>query len=115
MQRTTGFRRGDVVLVSFVFPDQSGVKRRPALVVSAERYHRGRNEVILAAITSNVRRLLPGDTRLPGWKESGLIAPSVVTGIVRTVKQGAIARRLGNVSSRDMQPIDTSLRLALEL
>jgi len=104
-----------VVLVSFVFPDQAGVKRRPALVVSSQRYHRGRNEVILAAITSNVRRLLPGDTGLPGWKESGLIAPSVVTGIVRTVKHEAIARRLGNLSPDDMRSIDVSLRLALDL
>lgn len=50
------------------------------LVASSERYHLGRGEVILAAITSNVRRLLPGDTRLAGWKDSGLIAPLVVTG-----------------------------------
>lgn len=115
MQRTTGFRRGEVVLINFVFPDQSGAKRRPALVVSSEGYHRGRSEVILAAITSNVRRLLPGDTSLRGWKESGLIAPSVVTGVVRTVKRGAIARRLGHLSPGEMQGIDVSLRLALDL
>ena len=46
----TGFRRGDVVLVSFVFADESGTKVRPALVISSAGYHRGRREAIVAAM-----------------------------------------------------------------
>ena len=50
----TSFNRGDVVLVKFVFADEKGAKQRPGLIVSTGRYHRGRRETILAAITSNV-------------------------------------------------------------
>ena len=57
----TSFSRGDVVLVKFVFADEKGAKQRPALIISTDRYHRGRRETILAAITSNVGRLLVGD------------------------------------------------------
>lgn len=40
----TAYSRGDVVLVGFVFSDESGRKLRPALVVSSLAYHRGRQE-----------------------------------------------------------------------
>ncbi len=62
----TAYRRGDVVLVSFVFLEETGKKLRPALVVSSEGYHRGRQEVIVAAISSNVRRRLFGDQIVGG-------------------------------------------------
>ena len=83
----TGFSQGDVVLVNFVFSDESGVKHRPAMILSTDRYHRSRQETVVAAITSNVQRLLVGDHKLRAWREAGLLYPSVVTGIIRTVKQ----------------------------
>ncbi len=63
MPSMTDCRRGDVVLVRFVFSDESGVKLRPAVVVSSTGYHRSRREVIVAAITSNVKRRLFGSIR----------------------------------------------------
>ena len=62
----TNVSRGDVVLVKFVFEDEQGVKQRPGLIVSTDRYHQGRRETILAAITSNAGRLLVGDYRDQG-------------------------------------------------
>ena len=50
----TEYSRGDVVLVGFIFPDETGVKRRPAVIVSSEAYHQGRQEAIIAAITSRL-------------------------------------------------------------
>jgi len=60
------------VLVGFVFADESGGKRRPAVIVSGEAYHRGRQEVIIAAITSNTARLLVGDHPIAGGQAAGL-------------------------------------------
>jgi mRNA interferase MazF len=108
-------RRGDVVLVRFVFSDESGVKLRPALVVSSDAYQRSREEAVVAAITSNVRRQLPGDHRLAHWKEAGLLFPSLVTGVLRTVKQGMIQRKLGTLRAADARAVDASLRAALGL
>lgn len=115
MQPTIDFSRGDVVLVNFIFPSQEGTKRRPALVLSSATYHLGRQEVVLAAITSNLRRLLPGDSAIAGWQEAGLLRASTVTGILRTVKASAVARRLGNLAAGDLRSVERSLRLALEL
>lgn len=49
------YQFGDVVLVPFPFTDQSTTKQRPAVVVSSAAYNRIRRDVILMAITSQVR------------------------------------------------------------
>jgi mRNA interferase MazF len=111
----TAYNPGDVVLVNFVFSDESGLKQRPALILSTDRYHRSRQEAIVAAITSNVTRLLAGDVRVRAWREAGLLYPSVVTGIIRTVKQDMISRKLGTLSENDLQTVKRKLREILVL
>jgi mRNA interferase MazF len=111
----TEYSRGDVVLVGFVFADETGVKRRPAVIVSSDTYHQGRQEAIIAAITSRIDRVLVGDHVITEWQAAGLLFPSVATGIIRTIKQGMIARKLGAMSRVDMQAIDGKLRTVLEL
>lgn len=111
----TDLSRGDVVLVNFQFSDESGMKQRPALVLSTERYQQNRKEVVVAAITSNVRRLLTGDHKMRAWREAGLLYPSVVTGIIRTVKQDMIGRRLGMIATTDLEAVTRKLREVLAL
>lgn len=109
----TGYNRGEIVLVEFGFSEGHGAKKRPALIVSSPPYHVGRKEVIVAAITSNVRRLLFADTKLEQWKAAGLLFPSVVTGIIRTTKADLIIRRLGALAKPDLQKVHRHLRSAL--
>src|SRR5437867_7923791 len=111
----TACSRGDVVLVGFVFSDQSGKKLRPSVVVSSSAYHRARQEVIVAAITSNVRRRLFGDHLIADWKKAGLLFPSVTTGILRTIKQTMIDRRLGAMTMPDLDSVELQLRRSLDL
>jgi mRNA interferase MazF len=111
----TGYSRGDVVLVEFVFSEESGRKVRPALVLSTPAYHRSRQEAIVAAITSNVRRRLFGDHPVADWRLAGLLFPSLVTGILRTVKLRMIDRRLGSLREGDMEAVDREVRRSLGL
>ncbi|MCD6554529.1 MAG: type II toxin-antitoxin system PemK/MazF family toxin [Anaerolineae bacterium] len=111
----TGYEQGDVVLVRFVFTDESGAKRRPTVIVSTSDYHQGRQEAIVAAITSNVDRMLVGDHLIEGWREAGLLFPSVATGIIRTIKQTMIERRLGAMPNGDMAAIKRQLQYILGL
>lgn len=111
----TTYSRGDIVLVKFVFADEKGVKQRPALLVSSARYHRSRQEAILAAVTSQVSRSLAGDYRLTQWKEAGLPLPSTVTGIIRTIKQDMIIRRLGALPAAELANVEAQLRVSLAL
>jgi mRNA interferase MazF len=111
----TGCSRGDVVLVSFVFSDESGKKLRPALVISSQAYHRARQEIVVAAITSNIKRPLFGDYLLDEWKAAGLLFPSLVTGILRTIKRTMVERKLGHIARKDSDAIDRQLRRSLGL
>jgi len=111
----TVYSRGDVVLVGFVFSDESGRKVRPAVVISAPAYERARQEVVVAAVTSNVRRRLLGDQPITGWKEAGLLFPSVLTGILRTIKRTMIDRKLGSLGKPDVERMNRELRRSLGL
>lgn len=105
----TKYKCKDVVLVDVVFSDGSGVKKRPALVISSDEYHKSRREVLIAAITSNVHRVLCGDTKIKQWKEAGLIVPSLVTGIIQTIKGKLINRKLGVLEKEDFQKVQKNL------
>jgi len=103
-------------LVGFVLSDESGKRVRPAVVISSAAYHRARQEVIVAAITSNVaRRRLFCDHLISDWKGAGLLFPSVATAIVRTIKRTMIDRKLGTMATPDVEAIDQGLRKALGL
>lgn len=111
----TDYNRGDVILVGFIFSDEAGERRRPAVVVSSNAYHRSRQEAIIAAITSRTDRILMGDYLIRDWQDAGLLFPSVATGIIRTIKQDMIARKLGTMPGSDMRGIEDKLREALGL
>lgn len=105
MPHMTKYKQGDIVLVDFGFTEGTGSKKRPTLIISSDGYHKGRQEVIVAAITSNVERVLFGDTKIEKWKEAGLLYPSLVTGIIRTIKDNMIINKLGVLPQLDFQKV----------
>ena len=111
----TEYSRGDTVLVNFIFSDETGARRRPAVIVSSDTYHQGRQEIIIAAVTSRTDRILMGDHLIKDWEGAGLLFPSVVTAIIRTIKQGMVTRKLGIVPKADMDAINDNLRVVLGL
>lgn len=54
MPSTTTYKQGDVVLVSFPFTDLTSAKKRPALVLSPDVFNRLNEDLVLAAITSQI-------------------------------------------------------------
>src|SRR5438034_38055 len=54
MPSTTRYRRGDIVLVPFPFPDLSSSKRWPALVISPDAFNDQMQDLVVAAITSQL-------------------------------------------------------------
>jgi mRNA interferase MazF len=54
MPSTTRYKRGDIVLVPFPFTDLSSSKRRPALVISPDVFNDQTQDLVVAAITSQL-------------------------------------------------------------
>ena len=54
MPSTTRYKRGDIVLVPFPFTDLSSSKRRPALVISPDDFNTRMQDLVVAAITSQM-------------------------------------------------------------
>lgn len=108
--------RGDVVLLRVQLPGRQDPSLRPALVVSSQTYHRGRgSQVVVAAITGDMKQVLTGDSVIQGWRDAGLLAASAVTGVLRTVGRDTVAEKLGALSEGDLRSVDNSLRLSLAI
>jgi mRNA interferase MazF len=110
-------RRGDIVLVLFPDSNLRTSKRRPALVVQAEKLGLGLNQTIVAMISSNLARagyasrvLVAGASA----RQSGLLMDSVVmTDNLATIHDAEIDRVLGTIQG--LTEVDAALRETLAL
>jgi len=110
MPRTINFEFGDILLVPFPFTNQAGKKRRPAVVVSSQAYNQKRPDVILMAVTSQVRQSLGfGEMIVDDWQGAGLIKPSVVKPVMLTVEKAIIIKTLGRMANRDQQKLKKTI------
>jgi mRNA interferase MazF len=101
---------GDVVTVDF--PGATGLKRRPAVVVSTAVYHAVRPDVMLSLLTSQSAKASgPTDYLLQDWAAAGLRSPSAFRAFLATLPAGSIVV-IGKLSDRDWQEIQARLRLA---
>lgn len=97
---------GEVVLVPFPFTDQSGLKKRPAVVVSSSGYNANRRDLIIMAITSQVRQPPGfGEALVADWQAAGLIKPSVMKPVFTTIEQGLVVRTMGTLSANDLRTL----------
>lgn len=102
MPSTTSCSFGDILLVHFPFTDASATKKRPAVVVSSARYNAQRSDLVLMAITSQVRPVLGfGEVLVADWKAAGLLVPGVVKPLIATLEKTLVIKSLGRFSSRD--------------
>lgn len=117
MKRTrsgTRLRQGDLILLPFPFTDLSAVKRRPALIVSPDRFHQHSDDVILVAITSQVAPSL-GELEMPLRSRDMVLGhlpkPSVVKlAKIFTAHRGIIVKRVGRLHKESLAKILARLR-----
>ena len=109
-----GYAFGEVVLVPFPFTDQSGVKKRPAVIVSSASYNANRRDLIIMAITSQVRQPLGfGEALVADWQAAGLIKPSVLKPVFTTIEQGLVVRTMGTLSTSDLRTLKEAVAHAI--
>ena len=112
MPSTMAYRQGDIVLVSFPFTDLSSSKRRPALVLSPDSFNAAGEDLVLAAVTSQITDD-PNAVRL--WRADfavgGLPKPSMVRATkLFTMHSSLIAKRIGVLGTEKLEEVLRSLR-----
>ena len=106
------FSRNDVVLVAYPFSDRTGVKVRPAVIVSGP--HRSR-DLFVVPLTSRSDRMVEGEFSLADWRNAGLNMASVVKRGLFTVHESFILKRVGTLAAIDTNQVNESLRSWLVL
>ncbi len=107
-------RFGDVIVVPCPFTDQSATKKRPAVVVSSDAYHRERPDLILMAITSQMRPApTVGEVAVVHWQPAGLLKPSVIKPLVTTIEARLVLRQLGSLHADDVAALRKVLAAVL--
>ncbi len=101
----------DVLVVPFPFTDSAAVKRRPALVLSAEAFNDRAGHVVLAMITSRENRGWPLDVEIRDLASAGLAHPSVVRMKLFTLDERFVLRRAGKLAAADIVAVRKALGL----
>jgi mRNA-degrading endonuclease toxin of MazEF toxin-antitoxin module len=123
--KTTHYRKGDVVLVSFPFTTDDGqtqTKRRPAVIISND-YNNGRlDDVLLVPLTSNTTRSAKEPTQVvinmnsPEGQQGGLRLDSVIDcTVIATIPKTLLVNKIGSFPQEVMERIDQCLMIAMAI
>jgi mRNA interferase MazF len=106
---------GDVVLVSFPFTNLQTRKQRPAVVISNTDYQNSRSDIILMAITSQIRSPLNfGEAMIEHWAEAGLLKPSVIKPLIATIEQVQVIKIMGKLNQKDLVIVHNVIKIITE-
>jgi mRNA interferase MazF len=107
----TNYNFGEIVLVPFPFTDQTGTKKRPAVIVSSAFYNVSLPDVVLTAVTSQVRKpLKAGEIEINDWQNAGLLKSSVIKPVFTTIEKKLILRKLGELEKNDEENLKIGLQ-----
>ena len=102
---------GDVVTVPF--QGVTGIKQRPAVVLSSTTYHANRPDAILGLLTTQVAAAMtPIDYVLQDWSEAGLHRASAFRSFLVTVPRSEILAHIGHLTEQDWKEITVRVTLA---
>jgi mRNA interferase MazF len=96
------FDFGDVVLVRFPFTSQSASKQRPAVVVSNRAYNQAKPDLVIMAITSQLRSPSGfGEVLISDWQVANLLKSSAIKPVFATIEQTLVLKKLGALRDAD--------------
>lgn len=107
----TPYKKGDIILVPFPFSNQTFSKKRPVVVISSDFYNSRYLDIIIMAVTSNtqnplrIRECLIGD-----YASAGLLKSSVIKSAISSIDKSLILKKLGTLSSEDLDLLDKTLK-----
>ena len=110
----TSFEFGDIILVPFPFTDQSITKKRPAVVISTKTYNQKRPDLIIMAVTSQIKPAsIIGEVIIQEWQAAGLLKPSAIKPVITTIEKTLVIKTMGRLEKEDQKALQESLKVIL--
>ncbi|TNJ64081.1 type II toxin-antitoxin system PemK/MazF family toxin [Paenibacillus hemerocallicola] len=102
---------GDIILIPIPFSDLTAQKRRPVLVLSNEDYNRRYQDIIVAAITSNVAEreyevIITNDEMAEGELK---VVSAVRADKIYTLSQSIVVKKFGKVHGSILTKVKAQL------
>jgi mRNA interferase MazF len=114
MASSRAYQFAEVLLVPFPFTNQAGGKQRPAVVISSNTYNNARADLVLMAITSQIRQPLGlAETLIQDWQAAGLIKTSLLKPVITTIEQRLVIKTLGHLSHQDSLALRASIQMII--
>jgi len=99
------YKRGEIVLIPVPFSDLSSVKKRPVLVISNESHNSTSSDMIVVAITSNLKQngiVIETKDLLAGTlPKTSLIRPEKIY----TLEQRIVIKQIGTISENILKNV----------
>ena len=109
MKFTTTYKKWDIILVPFPFTDLKTSKKRPALIISPDKYNE-KFDVVIAFITSKLdSEYRSGDYKILEWEKSNLPKPPMIRTKFATIDKSVILKKIGRLSEKDVNGFKKSL------
>jgi mRNA-degrading endonuclease toxin of MazEF toxin-antitoxin module len=110
----------DIVTIRFPFPDGSGAKQRPAVVLSKAADLAEGEDALFMLITSNIERQAHNDVPIlmahPEFRWTGLAKDSCIrVDKIMHLRKSIVCRVLGNLGPQLIETVRTKLRQVLPL
>jgi mRNA interferase MazF len=110
-------KRGDIVLVDWIYSDRTGSKLRPAAVIQADFLNQLISDTVLVQITGMSRgavtevRLDPAVETASGLKH---VSYAICNNLM-TADQALVRKRMGELSATALREIEDKIKQALQL
>jgi mRNA interferase MazF len=103
----------DVVVVPVPFTDRAATKKRPALVLSSERFNSGIGHSVMAMITTASHSAWPLDVSISNLGDAGLKSLSIIRMKLFTIDHALVQKHIGHLSFQDQKAVESTLQSLL--
>ena len=103
MKSIMNYSKWEIVLVPFPFTNLTTSKRRPALIISPNKYNTGA-DIVIAFITSKMDLAYRiGDYKIKEWENAKLPKPSMIRMKFATIDKAIILKKIGKLRENDIK------------
>src|SRR3989338_4390867 len=109
-------RQRDIILLPFPFSDQSGVKVRPALVLSYDQYNASTSDLVVCAMTSTRKQSLYSLFISQADIDEGILyeQSAIRADTLLKIQKSIVIKRIASLKKSTFLKVTASLRRLLE-